>query len=133
MPTSAPQTPEPSVPELLRSIYEQGQVFVKAELELLKLESKSVLTRAAVALIVLTGSGLLLAIALSLVAAAIVLLRGGSAAAALLTAAAVDLVVALVSTGFVIWGTRKRVDKAASATASATQLSNLPQHGSTVS
>ena len=133
MPNSALRTPEPSVPERLRSIYEQGQVFVKAELELLKLESKSVLNRVAVALIVLTGSGLLLAIALSLVAAAVVLMQGGSAAAALLTAAGVDFLVAIVSTVSVIVIARKRVEKAASSAASATQITNLPQHGSPVS
>lgn len=132
MPTSAPN-PEPTLPELLRSIYDQAQVFVKAELELLKLESKSTLTRAAVGLVLIMGSGLLLAIALSGIAAAVVLLRGGSAAAALLTAAGVDLLVAVVSTVVVIRMARKRTEEVASAAASATQLTNLPQHGSPVS
>jgi hypothetical protein len=133
MSNSAPQIQEPSLPELLRSIYDQAQVFVKAEIELLKLESKSVITKAAVGLVVVMGSGLLLAIALSLVAAAIVLMQGGSPAAALLTAAGVDLLVSVVAVSFLVWTARKRVDAVATGAASSTQLTNLPQHGSTVS
>lgn len=120
------------MPELLRSIYDQAQVFVKAELELLKVESKSILTKAALGLVVVVGSGLLLAIGLSLVAAAIVLMRGGSPVAALLTAAGVDVLVSALAIGLFLVMARKRVDDAVSA-ASTTQLTNLPQHGSTVS
>lgn len=128
----APQPQEPSLPELLRSIYDQAQVFVKAELELLKVESKTVLTKAAVGLVVVIGSGLLLAIGLSLVAAALVLMRGGSPVAALFTAAGVDVLVSAVALGLFLWMARKRVDAAASA-ASPSQLTNLPHHGSPVS
>lgn len=133
MPNSAPPIQEPSLPELVRSIYDQAQVFAKAELELFKLESKSVLTKAAVALVVVIGSGLLLAIGLSLVAAAIVLLRGGSPAAALLTAAGVDVLVSALGVTAMMIVLKKRVQTAASAVASTTQLTNMPQHGSTVS
>ena len=132
MPNDAPQIHEPSLPELLRSIYDQAQVFVKAELELLKLESKSVITKAAIGLVVVMGSGLLLAIALSLVAAAIVLMQGGSAAAALLTAAGVDVFVSVVAVAFLVWKARQGVDAVASEAASVTQVANLPQQGSTV-
>jgi len=133
MPNSAPQIHEPSVPELPRSIYDQAQVFVKAEIELLKLEAKSTITKAAVGLVVVMGSGLLLAIALSLVAAAIVLMQGGSAVAALLTAAGVDVFVSVVAVSFLVWMARRGVDTVASEAASATQLTNLPHQGSTLS
>ena len=133
MPNDAPHIQEPSLPELLRSVYDQAQVFVKAELELLKLESKTVITKAAVGLVVVMGSGLLLAIALSLVAAAVVLMQGGSPAAALLTAAGVDVLVSGVAVAFLVWTARKRVDASVSEAASPTQLTNLPQHGSTLS
>ncbi|HTU58227.1 MAG TPA: phage holin family protein, partial [Polyangiales bacterium] len=88
------QPPE-SLPELLRSIADQAQTFVKAEVSLIKLEAQRTVTSAAVALLVLIASGVLLAVALSLLAAGVVLLRGGSVGAAALTAAGVDLVVAV--------------------------------------
>ena len=121
---------EPSVPELLRTIAEQGQVFVKAELELLKRESKDAVTRAAVALTVIVVSGLLLAIALSMVAAAIALALEGSPTTALLMAAGVDALVAATAVIIVLrWATGKSAD----VEASAPQLTKLPQHGNPVS
>lgn len=128
MANTSPQTQE-SLPELLRSIADQAQTFVRAEIALIKLESQRTVTAAAIALLVLVGSGLLLAIAVSLVAAAIVVVRGGSAGAALLTAAGVDLLVAVLSSVVVVNWARKRFES----TAAATQMANLPQHGSSLS
>ena len=128
MANTSPQTQE-SLPDLLRSIADQAQTFVRAEIALIKLESQRTVTAAAVALLVLVSSGLLLAIAISLVAAAIVVVRGGSAGAALLTAAGVDLLVAVLASVVVINWARKRFEN----TAAATQLTNLPQHGSSLS
>lgn len=122
------QTQE-SLPDLLRSIADQAQTFVRAEIGLIKLESQRAVTTAAVALLVVVASGLLLAIAISVLAAAIVVVRGGSAGAALLTAGAVDLMLAVVSSVVVISWARKRFE----ATAAATQPTNLPQHGSSLS
>jgi hypothetical protein len=129
MDSPSPHSQE-SLPSLLRSIADQAQTFVKAEIELLKLESTRTVTRAAVALMVLASSGLLLAIALSLAAAATVMVSGGSAVAALLTAAGVDLTVAIVSSVLVLKWARKPAETVA---AEATQLSNLPQHGESLS
>ena len=119
-----------SLPELLRSIADQAQTFVRAEVQLLKVESARTITRAAVALVVLLASGLLIALALSLAAAATVIASGASPQAALLTAAAVDLVVAVVSTWLVIQWARKPAEATAAA---ATQLANAPQHGGSLS
>jgi hypothetical protein len=118
-----------SLSDLLRSIADQAQTFVRAEIQLIKLESQRTVTAAAVALLVLVAGGILLAIAVSLLAAAVVVLRGGSAGAALLTAAGVDLIVAVVSSVMVINWAKKR----AGATAEATQLASVPQHGSSLS
>lgn len=129
MANSSPQTQE-SLPELLRSIADQAQTFVRAEVSLVKLEAQRTVTSAAIALLVLVASGILLAIALSLVAAAIVVVRGGSAGAALLTAAGVDLLVAAVSSLVAISWAKKRAQSTVAATQ---QLANLPQHGSSLS
>lgn len=118
-----------SLPELIRSIADQAQTFVRAEVQLLKVESARTITRAAVALVVLLASGLLLAIALSLVAAAVVVAADGSPQAALLTAAAVDLVVAGASTFFVLRWARKPAE----VIAAETHLAKVPQHGSSLS
>jgi hypothetical protein len=123
------QPPE-SLPDLLRSIADQAQTFVKAEVGLIKLEAQRTVTSAAIALLVLVASGILLAISLSLVAAGIVVLRGGSPAAALLTAAGVDLIVAVVSSVVAVSWAKKRAENTA---AEASQLTNLPQHGSSLS
>jgi len=123
------QPPE-SLTELLRSIADQAQTFVKAEVGLIKLEAQRTVTSAAVALLVLVASGILLAIALSLLAAGIVMLRGGSTGTALLVAAGVDLVVALVSSVVAVSWAKKRAESTA---AEASQLTNLPQHGSSLS
>jgi hypothetical protein len=124
----SPQTQE-SLPDLLRSIADQAQTFVRAEIGLIKLESQRTVTTAAIALLVLVASGLLLAIGVSALAAAIVVVRGGSAGAALLTAAGVDVVIAIIASVVVIGWARKRVES----TAAATQLTNVPQHGSSLS
>jgi len=126
----SPQTPEP-LPDLLRSIVDQAQAFARAELEIVKIESKQAATKAFVALVVLTASGLLLALALAASAAAVTLYAGASATAALLIAAGVASVIAAVSTGVLISWIRKGDDQAEPAPES--QLTNLPQHGSTVS
>jgi hypothetical protein len=122
--------PTESLPDLLRSIADQAQTFVRAEVALIKLEAQRTVTSAAVALLVLVASGLLVAIAVSVLAAGAVVLRGGSPGAALLTAAGVDVTVAVVSSVLVISWARKRAGAAA---AEATQLTNLPHHGSSVS
>jgi hypothetical protein len=124
----SPQNQE-SLPDLLRSIADQAQTFVRAEVQLLKLESTRTITRAAVALMVLLASGLLLAIALSLAAAAIVVASGASPQAALLTAAGVDLSVAVAAT----WSVLHWARKSAESVAAETHLANLPQHGSSLS
>ena len=124
----SPQNQE-SLPELVRSIADQAQTFVRAEVQLLKVEASRTITRAAVALVVLMASGLLLAIALSLVAAATVVATGASPQAALLTAAAVDLIVASAATFFVLRWARKPAESVAATT----QLANVPQHGSSLS
>ena len=124
----SPQNQE-SLPELLRSIADQAQTFVRAEVQLLKVESARTVTRAAVALVVLLASGLLLAIALSLAAAATVVASGASPQAALLTAAGVDLIVAGASTWLVIHWARKPAESVAAAT----QLANAPQHRGSLS
>jgi hypothetical protein len=123
------QPPE-SLPDLLRSIADQAQTFVRAEVALIKLEAQRTVTSAIIALLVLVAGGILLAIALSLVAASIVVLRGGSAGAALLTAAGVDLIVAVVSGVVAVNWARKRAESTA---AEASQLTNVPQHGSSLS
>jgi hypothetical protein len=123
------QPPE-SLSDLLRSIADQAQTFIRAEVALIKLEAQRTVTSAIIALLVLVASGILLAIALSLVAAGLVVLRGGSAAAALLTAAGVDLIVAVVSSVVAVNWARKRAESTA---AEASQLTNVPQHGSSLS
>jgi hypothetical protein len=123
------QPPE-SLSELLRSIADQAQTFVRAEVSLIKLEAQRTVTSAAIALLVLVASGILLAFALSLSAAAVVLLRGGSTGVALLTAAGVDLIVAVVSSVVAVSWARKRAETTA---AEASQVTNVPQHGSSLS
>ncbi|MET0387013.1 MAG: phage holin family protein [Polyangiales bacterium] len=129
MPSSSPQPDDPSLPELLRSIADQAQDFARAEIELVKLEARQSLTKAVLMLVIIIGSGILLAIALSLVAAAIVVARDGSPALALLTAAGVDVVVASIALAFMISRTRKKI----ASTPTPAQLTNTPQHGSQLS
>jgi uncharacterized membrane protein YqjE len=129
MSSPSPQTEEPSLPELLRSIVDQAQLFARAELALLKVEARQGALKAALILAVVLGGSLLLAIALSLCAAAAVLARHGSPAAALLTAAGVDVLFAALATAWLIVRVRKRTTTAAALG----QLANSPQHGSQTS
>jgi Putative Actinobacterial Holin-X, holin superfamily III len=89
-----PDNQEPSLSDLLRSILAEAKEFMKAEVDLTKADLKSTLKMAAFALVVFTAGGVLLAFALSMIAAAIVLAAHGNAVQALLAAAAVDLIVA---------------------------------------
>jgi hypothetical protein len=130
MENSGSDVQQASFAELLRQVVQDGQTFLRAETELLKVEAKTSLKTATLYLVLTTGSGLLLAIALSLIAAAIVIAAHGSAAAALLTAAGVDLVVSASAITFMIMKVRQTTHKAAAA---ATQLASAPQHGSEVS
>jgi hypothetical protein len=91
-----------SFSDLLSAVVQEGQAFVRAEAALLKVEAREVLTLAALSLVLITGSGLLLAIALSLGAAAWVLAAHGSTVAALLVAAAVDVVISAVAISFML-------------------------------
>ena len=91
-----------SFADLLRTVVHEGQTFIRAETALLKVEARETLKLAVLYLVLVMGSGLLLAIALSLVAAALVLAADGSAIAALLSAAAVDLVVAGAAVTFMV-------------------------------
>lgn len=119
-----------SFAELLRQVVIDGQTFLRAETELLKVEAKTTLKAATLYLVLIMGSSLLLAIALSLIAAAIVVAAHGSAAAALLTAAAVDLVVSGAALTYMIMKVRQTSQKAV---ATATQLASSPPRGSQVS
>ena len=91
-----------SFADLLRTVVHEGQTFVRAETALLKVEARETLKLAVLYLVLVMSSGLLVAIALSLVAAALVLAADGSAIAALLSAAAVDLVVAGAAVTFMV-------------------------------
>lgn len=126
-----PSPPEEApLPELLRAIADQAQEFARAEIGLVKIEAKQGATKAAIVLIVVTGSALLLAIALSLIAAAVVIARHGSPAAALLTAAGVDLLVAGVAIAWMISRLRRRTSNNGAAS---TRLSDSPHPGSQLS
>jgi hypothetical protein len=114
----------------LRAIVDQTQTFARAEIELLKDESRRVLVRAAVALVVLLGSGLLLAMAVSLAAAAVALTCGASPVVALLSAGAADVVIGVIAALAVLSWAR---DPNPDAAASPPHATNLPQHGSTLS
>lgn len=128
MPSTAPQSEEPSLGELLSSIVEQSKAFARAEIDLLKVEGKQGLTKAVLALIVVMSSAVLVSIALSLIAAAIVLARHGSPALALLMAAAVHVLVAGSAVAWLVARFRKASDAAASTAA----IANSPQHGSSL-
>lgn len=91
-----------SFADLLRTVVHEGQTFLRVETALLKVEARETLKLAVLYLVLVMGSGLLLAIALSLIAAAIVLAADGSAIAALLSAAAVDVVVAAVAVSYMV-------------------------------
>jgi hypothetical protein len=130
MENSASDVQQASFAELLRQVVQDGQTFLRAETELLKVEARTTLKTAALYLVLVMGSGLLLAIALSLIAAAIVIAAHGCAAAALLTAAAVDVVVSASAITFMIMKVRQSSQKAAAAT---TQITSSPQRGSHVS
>jgi hypothetical protein len=132
---SQPQRSEdPPIGELLRSIVDQSQVFVRAEVALLKVEAKQTLTEAVIALAVLMAGCVLVAGALSLAAASLVLARSGSAVAALLTAAGVNVVVTVVAAYAVVALFRRKKSQAAAPLKSGTpQLTNAPQHGNTAS
>lgn len=130
MENSAPDVQQASFAELLRQVVHDGQTFLRAETELLKVEAKTTLKDAALFLVLIMGSSLLLAIALSLIAAAIVVAAHGSAAAALLTAAGVDLVVSGAAVTFMLMKVRQLSQKA---TKVAPQITSTPQHGSEVS
>jgi Putative Actinobacterial Holin-X, holin superfamily III len=130
MENSASDVQQASFAELLRQVVHDGQTFLRAETELLKVEAKTTLKDAALFLVLIMGSSLLLAIALSLIAAAIVVAAHGSAAAALLTAAGVDLVVSASALTFMLMKVRQLSQKAAKV---APQITTAPQHGSEVS
>jgi hypothetical protein len=115
---------EPSLSELVRSIVDQSKVFVRAELELLKLETRQNATRAIVAFTVVLSCGFLLALALSFGAAALVLARHGSPTIALFTAAVVDLGAVLI----LLVATFVMLRKRSAASPSAQVLTNAPQH-----
>jgi Putative Actinobacterial Holin-X, holin superfamily III len=129
MPSSLPQTNEPSLGELLSSIVDQTKVFARAEIDLLKLEAKDGLTKAAIGLIVVLSGAVLVGISLSLVGAAIVLARHGSPALALVTAAIIQMLIAVVAVVWLI----ARLKKPADTVAKTTAIANSPQHGDSVS
>ena len=115
---------EPSLSELVRSIVEQSKVFLRAELDLIKLEARQNATRAIIAFVVVLISGFLLSLALSFGAAALVLARDGSATSALLTAAGVDLGLVMI----MLLATFVMLRKRTAASPSAESLANAPQH-----
>jgi hypothetical protein len=104
MPTSAETGskthPEPSLAELVRIVLDDAKELLRAEVDLLKADAKDTLKIAAAALIVLTASGVLLALTLSLLTAAIVLALKGSPTIALLSAALIN---GLVSGAAILW------------------------------
>lgn len=115
---------EPSLAELVRSIVEQSKVFVRAELDLIKMEARQNATRAIIALVAVLMCGVLLSLALSFGAAAAVLAREGSPVSALLTAAAVDVGVVMIMLIATFVMLRKRHAVSPSADSPAT----TPQH-----
>lgn len=119
---------EPSMAELVRSIVDQSQVFVRAELDLIKVEARQNATRAIIALVVALICSSLLAFTLSLGAAALVLTRHGSPTAALWTAAGVDFGAVLLSLVVTFVMLRKR----STAQRPTSSLANAPQHGTQV-
>jgi hypothetical protein len=124
MSKAALEPAEPSLAELVRSIVEQSKVFVRAELDLIKVEARQNATRAIIAFIAVMMGCFLLSLALSFAAAAVVLARNGSAASALLTAAGVDLgavVIMLIAT-LVMWRKHSAVPPRAES------LATTPQH-----
>jgi uncharacterized membrane protein YqjE len=93
---------EPSIAELIKSIVAESKDFVRAEVDLTKADLKRTLKLAAFALVFFTAGGVLLAFALSLLAAAIVLAAHGTPVAAMLAAAAVDIAVGGGAIGWLI-------------------------------
>jgi hypothetical protein len=94
------QVEEPSLAQLVRSTLDDVRDLLRAEIDLLKIDAKQVLKHAAAALIVLTASGVLLALMLSLLTAAVVLALHGNPTQALLAAALANL---LVSGAAILW------------------------------
>jgi hypothetical protein len=123
MSKAALEPAEPSLAELVRSIVEQSKVFVRAELDLIKLEARQNATRAIIAFVVVMICGVLLSLALSFGTAAMVLAHNGSPVAALLTAAGVDLGAVLIMLIATLVTLRKR----SAAPPSAESLATPPQ------
>jgi hypothetical protein len=99
---AAPVAPgeEPSLSELLNTALSDARLLLRAELALGKAELKQTLKLAAATLIVVTASGLLLALGLSLGCAALLLALHATVVEALLGAALVNILIAGIA---VIW------------------------------
>jgi hypothetical protein len=118
MESPASATSAGSFTELVRTVVQEGQAFVRAEAALLKVEARETATLAAVYLVLITGSGLLLAAALSLAAAAWVLAAHGSTVAALLAAAGVDVFISAVAISYMLLRLRQKASTSETASAS---------------
>jgi len=129
MPTNHAEIEEPSLAELVRSIVDQSQEFVRAEIDLIKVEARQQLTRGVIAFAVVLASGVLLSSALALVTAAIVLAQAGLGPA-LLAAAAVQVLVVCVAVAVVATWLRKRRGATA---VSGSAVPVAAPHGTTVS
>jgi hypothetical protein len=98
--TTGPSPQQPSLTELVRLVLDDAGKLIKAEAQLLKADLNKTLKLSFAFLIVLTASGLLLAMMLSLLLAALVLALHGTPTQAQLGAALGN---ALIACGGLVW------------------------------
>jgi hypothetical protein len=112
-PLSIANPQQPSLAELMLHVLDDAGKLVKAEAQLLKDDLTTTLKLSELFLIVLTASGLLLALMLSLLLAALVLSLHGTPIQALLAAALGNGVVAAAAIGWLVMQIRKTSEKIA--------------------